>query len=309
LTRRVGATWSACAQRLGRSLVGQALAGTLGRLERLAGRRLGAVVLFVVALVDFAVQEAAWPVDIGKNLDEYLLTYVQLLDRHPLLPWAPLYRGPGTGVVLGPLLAFDGGLLVEAGAALMFAVSVLAWARAAAYFRPRVAIVTSLALLVYPAYGELFHSFASEIVMATVFALWALAVTRAAVKPSTGRFVVAGLALAALILVRPGNAILVPFSLFPLLLRGDWRRRLIWMGGFAVAAVLPSEHAIVTIAWQDNWSPAFPHHVKPTTAATARAVDALRPRMVAASAGLMLHLCFLFVIAPELIGDRPYNVF
>jgi hypothetical protein len=231
------------------SRVGRALAGPLGWLERLAGRRLGAVLLFVVALVDFGLQEAAWPVDIGKNLDEYLLTYVQVLDRHPLLPWAPLYRGPGTGLVLGPLLAFDGGLLVEAGAALMFAVSVLAWARVAAYFGPRVAILTSAALLLYPAYGELFHSFASEIVMATAFALWALAVTRAAVKPSAGRFVVAGLALAAVILIRPGNSVLVPFSLFPLLLRGEWRQRLVWTGGFAAAALLP------LLAWtlQNGW--------------------------------------------------------
>ncbi len=205
--------------------------------------------VFLVALVDFAVQEAAWPVTIGKNLDEYLLTYVQLLDRHPLLPWAPLYRGPGTGVVLGPLLAFDGGLLVEAGAALMFALSVLAWARAAAYFGPRVALLTSAALLLYPGYGELFHSFASEIVMATAFALWALAVTRAAIKPSTGRFVVAGLALAAVILIRPGNAILVPFALFPLLLRGDRLQRFVWTWGFAAAALLP------LLAWslQNGW--------------------------------------------------------
>ncbi len=70
-----------------------------------------------------------------------------------------------------------------------------------------------------------------------------------------------------------------------------------------------NEHAIVTIAWQDDWSPAFPHYVKPKPAATAHTVDALRPRVLAASAGVMLLLFFLFVIAPELIGDRPYNVF
>jgi hypothetical protein len=229
--------------------VGQALARSLGWLERLARRRLGALVLFLVALVDFSVQEAAWPVNVGKNLNEYLLTYVQLFDRRPLLPWAPLYRGPGTGVVLGPLLAFDGGLLVEAGAALMFALSVLAWARVAAYFGSRVAILTSAALLLYPGYGELFHMFASEIVMATAFSLWALAVTRACVKPSTGRFIVAGLALAAVILVRPGNAILVPFSLFPLLLRTEWRQRLVWTGGFAAAALLP----LFVWALQNGW--------------------------------------------------------
>jgi hypothetical protein len=206
--------------------------------------------LFAVALVDFAVQEAAWPLDRGKDLDQYLLAYIQLFDRHPLLPWAPLFRGPGTGVVLGPLLAIDGGLLAEAGAAAMFALSVLAWARAAAYFGPRVAFLTSAALLLYPGYGELFHAFASEIVMATAFALWALAVTRAAVRPSVGRFVVAGLALAASVLVRPGNAILVPLSLFPLLLHGVRRDRLAWTAGFAFAACLPLAAWTVQNGWR-----------------------------------------------------------
>jgi hypothetical protein len=218
-------------------------------LERLAGRRLGAVVLFVLALVDFAVQEAAWPLDRGKDLDQYLLAYIQLLDRHPLLPWASLFRGPGTGVVLGPLLAIDSGLLAEAGAAAMFALSMLAWARAASYFGPRVALLTSAALLLYPGYGGLFHAFASEIVMATAFALWALAVTRAAFRPSLGRFVVAGLALAALVLVRPGNAILVPLSLLPLLLHGNRRERLAWTAGFAAAACLP----LASWTLQNGW--------------------------------------------------------
>src|SRR5262249_23592655 len=121
-----------------------------------------------------------------------------------------LFRGPGTGVILGPLLAFDGGVLAEAGAAFLFAVAVVAWARAASFFGPRAAIVTAVAVLLYPGYGELFHTFASELVMATAFAVWAWAVTRAAVRPSSRRFVVAGLALTALVLIRPGNAVLVP---------------------------------------------------------------------------------------------------
>ena len=218
-------------------------------LERLAGSWWGAVALFAVALADFVVQAVAWPLIAGKNLDQYLLTYVQLFDRHPLLPWAPLFRGPGAGVVIGPLLSLDGGGLAEPVAAVLFAVSIVAWSGAALWFGRRAAILTAFALLFYPGYGGLFHEFASEIVMATVFSLWVLAVTRAAMRPSIARFALAGLGIAWLVLIRPGNAVLVPFALFPLLLAGRRRQRLAWAGAFAAAACLP------LVAWtlQNGW--------------------------------------------------------
>ena len=209
-----------------RRSVGWVVGGAFGWLERLAGSWRGAVALFVVALADFVVQAVAWPLVAGKNLDEYLLTYVQLFDRHPLLPWAPLFRGPGAGVVIGPLLSLDGGGLAEPVAAVLFAVSIVAWSAAALWFGRRAAILTAFALLLYPGYGGLFHEFASEIVMATVFSLWALAVTMAAMRPSGARFALAGLGIAWLVLIRPGNAVLVPFALFPLLLAAPRRQRL-----------------------------------------------------------------------------------
>jgi hypothetical protein len=225
------------------------LGGALRWLEGLAGSWLGAVVLFVIALADFVVQAVAWPLVAGKNLNDYLLTYIQLFDRHPLLPWAPLYRGPGAGVVIGPLLSFNGGALAEPVAALLFALSLVAWTSAALLFGRRVAILTACALLLYPGYGGLFHEFASEIVMATAFSLWALAVARAAMRPSAGRFLFAGLGIALLVFIRPGNAILVPFALFPLLLGKHWRQRLIWAAAFTAAACLP------LAAWtlQNGW--------------------------------------------------------
>jgi hypothetical protein len=225
------------------------LVTAFGWLERLAGSWRGAVVLFVVALAGFVAQAVAWPLVAGKNLDQYLLTYVQLFDRHPLLPWAPLFRGPGAGVVIGPLLSLDGGGLAEPAAAVLFAVSIVAWSAAALWFGRRAAILTAFALLLYPGYGALFHEFASEIVMATVFSVWALAVTWAAMRPSVARFALAGLGIAWLVLIRPGNAVLVPFALFPLLLTGRRRQRLAWAAAFAAAACLP------LVAWtlQNGW--------------------------------------------------------
>jgi hypothetical protein len=221
----------------------------LGRVEVLAGTWQGALGLFVVALGVYALEAVAWPLVSGRDLDEYLLSYVQLLDRHPLLPWAPLFRTPLTGIVVGSSLDIRGGSLAEPIAAVLFAGSIVLWSAAALAFGRRVAIVTALALLVFPGYALIFHELASEPVMATVFAGFALAVTRASRAPSVGRFALVGLGVALLALTRPGNAVLLVVALFPLLHPGRRRERLRWTAAFAVAAVVP------LAAWtlQNGW--------------------------------------------------------
>src|SRR6185503_15970699 len=97
-------------------------------LEALAGRRLGAAVLFVAGLCVYAVRAVGWPLVAGRDLDEYLYGYIQLFDRHPLLPWSMLFRTPVTPVVAGGALDFAGGALAEPLLAVLFALSVVAWA-------------------------------------------------------------------------------------------------------------------------------------------------------------------------------------
>jgi hypothetical protein len=211
----------------------------LASLERLASRRLGAAVLFVVALCVYGVQSIGWPLVAGRDLDEYLYGYIQLLDWHPLLPWSVLFRTPATPVVAGSLLDLAGGALAEPVMAVLFAASVVAWATAARAFGARTALLVAAALLVYPAYALMFHELSSEPFFAAAFALWALLVTRAARRPSARAFLLVGLGVALLALVRPGNALLAVFALFPFALRGRLRERLTWTGAFLLAALLP----------------------------------------------------------------------
>jgi hypothetical protein len=215
------------------------LAPALERLERLASRPLGAVVLFGCGLGVYAVRAVGWPLVGGRDLDEYVYGYVQFLDWHPLLPWSMLFRTPVTPVVAGVLLDVAGGFFAEPVMAVLFASSVVAWSAAARAFGPRAALLVAAALLVYPAYGLMFHELSSEPLFAAAFALWALLVTRAAGGPSVRRFVFVGLGVALLSLVRPGNAVLLALAPFPLLLPGRSRERAIWSGAFVVAAVLP----------------------------------------------------------------------
>jgi hypothetical protein len=193
----------------------------------------------VLALAVYAVRAIGWPLVAGRDLDEYLYGYIQFLDWHPLLPWSMLFRTPVTPIVTGVLLDLGGGALAEPVMALLFAGSVLAWAAAARAIGPRVALLVAAALLVYPAYGLMFHELSSEPVFAAAFGLWAWLVTRAAWQPSVHRFALVGLGVALLALVRPGNAVLLAFAVFPFVLPGDWRRRGRWAGAFLVAAVLP----------------------------------------------------------------------
>jgi hypothetical protein len=219
------------------------------RLEELAGTWRGAIALFAAGIGVYAAEAIAWPLAKGRDFDEYMLSYIQLLDRHPLLPWAPLFRTPLTGVVVGPALDIHGGVLAEPLAAVLYAGSIVLWSAAALAFGRRVALVTAIALLAFPGYGLIFHELASEPVMATVFAGFALMVTRAAQTPSVRAFALVGFAVALLALTRPGNAVLLVAVLFPLVQRSAWRERLRWTAAFTAAALVP------LLAWslQNGW--------------------------------------------------------
>jgi hypothetical protein len=211
----------------------------LASLERLASRRLGAVVLFLLALAVYAFRAIAWPLVVGRDLDEYLYGYIQFFDWHPLLPWPMLFRTPVPGILDGAALDVANGFFAEPVMAVLFAGSVVAWAAAARAYGARAALLVAVALLIYPAYGLMFHELSSEPVFCAGFALWALLVVRAAERPSVRRFVWVGLGLALIALIRPGNALLLAFVVFPFVLPGSWRARLAWAGAFLAAAIVP----------------------------------------------------------------------
>src|SRR5919204_450879 len=211
----------------------------LERLEALAERPFGAVLLFVLALVVYAVRAIGWPLAGGRDLDEYLYDYVQFFDWHPVLPWSMLFRTPVPAVVDGAALDVAHGLFAEPLMAVLFAGSVVSWAAAVRPYGPRAALLVAAALLVFPAWGLMFHELSSEPVFSAGFALWALLVVRAADRPSARRFAWAGLGLALLALIRPGNALLLAFVVFPLVLPAAWRARLVWAAAFVGATLMP----------------------------------------------------------------------
>jgi hypothetical protein len=235
----------------------KSVAGLLQPLERRASRPWATVALFAIALGTFGAQAIAWPLTVGRDLDEYLLAYVQLFDHDVLLPWSLLFRTPVTPLFAGGILDVLGGHLAEPAMAVLYAGSISCWFAAARYLGTRAALAVAAALPLYQGYALMFHELSSEPVFAAAFALWALLATRAWFSPSPGRFAAAGLGVALVALVRPGNAVLLAFAVVPLLLAGAWRVRLERTAAFALAAVLP------LVAWSihngarfDYWGPA-----------------------------------------------------
>jgi Dolichyl-phosphate-mannose-protein mannosyltransferase len=208
-------------------------------VERWTDGKRGALVLFLAGLAVYAFRAIGWPLVGGRDLDEYLYDYVQFLDWHPLLPWSMLFRTPVPGIVDGASLDVAGGFFAEPLMAVLFSASVLAWATAARAFGRRAAVLTAVALLAYPAYGLMFHELSSEPIFAAAFALWGWLVVRAWQVPSNMRFALAGLGVALLALIRPGNSVLLAFALFALVVPGTRRARLTHAGSFLLAGLLP----------------------------------------------------------------------
>ena len=123
--------------------------GTVVRAERTAGRladsRLAAPAVFAAALGVYGLVSLGLPLQAGRDLARYLLDYAQLFDAHVVFPNALLARTPGTPLVTGVLLE-AGPVAAETGAALLYALSLVAWFCIARRFGALTALATAAAM-------------------------------------------------------------------------------------------------------------------------------------------------------------------
>lgn len=215
------------------------LAEAWKRLLDFVPRRRAAVALFVLAFAVFWVESLGWPMAKGRDTWDYLVYYLQLFDTDPPIRELQLFRTPLTPITVGLPLDLGGTMLLEVVFGLLFATSIVAWSATALLFGRIPALFTAVLLLVYPGYATLYHQASSDAVFAAGLAVWALLLARALDRPSGGRFAAVGLGIAALVLIRPANQVLLPFALAPLAAYLAWRRRLALTLVCAAAAVLP----------------------------------------------------------------------
>ena len=208
-----------------------------GRATALAGTRQGAAILVAASLVVFVIQSLGWPTAPGRDLESYLAVYVDFWHSDAVFPWEMLSRVPVAPLVVGGLLDTGSPFLVETVSALLFAGSILLYAKTALLFGRGPAVLVGAALVLYPGYGVVFHELASEIVFAAGFAVWVAVVVRAALFPSGRWFAAAGAATGLIALTRPANQVFLVVAILPLLLPGSWRARVGRTAAFAGVAI------------------------------------------------------------------------
>lgn len=214
-----------------------ALGRSVAWADRFGGTRRFHIALFVASLAVFGIESIAWPLHEGRDGTTYLMYYGDMWHAHASLPELMLFRTPLAPLLYGPLLQFGGAILAEIGAACFFAVSIWAVTLAASAFGGLTAVMTALALLLYPGYGALFHQVSSDPAFALVFALFVLAAVRAGQRPTLQRFAVAAGVGFLMVMARPSAQIFLAFALVPPVLPGSWRERLARSFAFAVPLI------------------------------------------------------------------------
>jgi hypothetical protein len=173
----------------------------------------------------------------GRDFGTYLGAYSQLFHSDPIDLGYVLGRTPLSPLVVGVLLDLFHGALAEPLMSLLYAASVTAWFLAARSFGGAAALLTIGIVLLYPGYGIVMHELSSDSVFAIAFAGWSLLVVRVLRSPTPRGFALVGLGVALLVLVRPGNQVLLVLAVIPLLVRAPWRTRLVSSAVFVLAAV------------------------------------------------------------------------
>src|SRR5262249_9727391 len=146
----------------------------LRSLDRLAGTRRGAALVFAAGLAAYALESLGMPLTAGRGLGNYLPYYDQFFPRAALTMGrvfrtargAPtmvmLFRRPGASLVVGPALDFLGGWGSQILMGVLFALTVTVWSAVAAEFSRRAATLTAIALVLFPGYGMFFHRISSD---------------------------------------------------------------------------------------------------------------------------------------------------
>ena len=182
-------------------------------------RSLDAGLLGGLALLAFIIHSVAWPLWPGRDAQTYLMYYLDMRHPEPVFPQLMLFRTPAAPLLFGLPLEIGGSLLAEAVMGVCYVASLHAFYCAGAFWGRRIGLGLAIALVLYPAYGALFHNVSSDGPFAFGVALWAPLVCATAVSPRTWKFVLHGVVLFLLVMIRPSALLFLPFiGAFPLLL-------------------------------------------------------------------------------------------
>jgi len=126
-----------------------------------------------------------------------------------------LYRTPIAPFILGGSLQLGGSTLLELCLALFFSISLVSIYNIGLIWNKTIAITAAFILMIYPAYGILYHRPCSDPIFALGFILWCNYIIKTFYSPSIKKFIIHGFIIFLLILTRPSSQVFVSFVLFP----------------------------------------------------------------------------------------------
>jgi hypothetical protein len=206
----------------------RAVQGAWRRVEPHVARRRALALLVLAALAVYWVESLGWPFQRGRDAWDYFTYYLTFFDADTPFREVMLFRTPVAPFLLGIPLSIGGATLLEIVMSLFYTVSIVAWSLAALSFSRLAAVLTALLLLAFPGYAQLYHEASSDGIACFLFSLFALAVVRTCLRPSTRRFALLGVLAVVLALNRPAYLVLLGGCVVPLVLAAPWRRRLLW---------------------------------------------------------------------------------
>lgn len=177
-------------------------------------------VIFGVSALIYIIQSLGWPLNAGRDFNSYVNYFDGMWRSDPVFQYLMLYRTPVTPLFIGILYKAGGEILIEIVLGLMYSLSILtvyyiglAWSR-------KVGLISAMVLVIYPGYGALYHEIASDVLSAFGFILWAAFVCNTAKNPTRTKFIINGILVFILVMIRPISQLLIIFALFPFFLPG-----------------------------------------------------------------------------------------
>jgi hypothetical protein len=194
--------------------------------------------IFLLALLIYWIQSYAFPMSAGRAYYTYVAYYFDYWNPQPVYLGVMLAEPPISVAILVGAHRYGGSLLLEYVLAICYAGSLLALYRLAYRWGRNMAIMAIFLILLYPPYAMLYHQTSSDALWACGFFWWCVYIVKTCDAPSLKKFMLHGLLVFLLILIRPqGQMVFRLFLLLPFVLaKVPFRRRV----AFALAFVIPS---------------------------------------------------------------------
>jgi len=176
-------------------------------------------VILLASILMYYIQSLGWPLKPGRDFGAYVNYYVDMWSSEPYYKFLMASAvKPPVPLFIGAFYRIGGPVLLEIAVALLFSVSILSIYYIGSTWNRQVALISSIAVILYPGYAGIYHELATECFSACGFILWAAFVCYSSKHPSIRNFALHAFFLFLLLMIRQANLILLVFAVFPFLL-------------------------------------------------------------------------------------------